>query len=125
MIDNRSILSKISEIIGYNYLYTAKAMIAVISDPSVTYSDMTFYKEDYAAAVENILLAVTDLGYASLWIDGVLRRERRAERIGEILNIPDNRILTVLLPIGKPSEKHKQCKKKNFSERAWFNSYKA
>ncbi len=124
IINNNDLLNKIADIIGYAYLHTAPAMIVVLSDTKDTYFDMNFYKEDYAAAVENILLSATALGYASLWIDGVLRRENKAERITHLLNIPDTRKLTVLLPIGRPLEQHRQKEKKPFEERAWFNHYK-
>jgi len=123
IIDKKNIISQIAEITGYKYLHSSPAMIAVLSNCQDTYFDMTFYKEDYAAAVENILLAVTALGYASLWIDGVLRRENRAEKISDLLNIPETRKLTVLLPVGIPVENRSQCNKNAFSERAWFNSY--
>ena len=124
IVNKKELLTEISEIIGYSYLHTAPAMIAVLSDTRETYFDMTFYKEDYAAAVENILLSATALGYASLWIDGALRRENRAQRISDLLHIPADRKLSVILPIGIPAEKRKQCEKKALEDRAWFNFYK-
>ena len=69
------------------------------------------------------LLAVTALGYATVWIDGWLRGENRAETIGSLLALPEGKIVRVILPIGVPAEEHSQPEKKPFDERAWFNEY--
>lgn len=102
----------------------AKAYIVCIMDKHVdTISGPTFQVEDCAAAVENMLLAITALGYASVWIDGWLRGENRAEIIGDLLGAPKNKIVRVLLPIGVPVTHQTQREKKAFEERAWFNRY--
>lgn len=83
-----------------------------------------FGVEDCSAAVENMLLAITALGYASVWLDGWLRREGRAEAIGHLLGVPSSYVVRVLLPIGVPAEERCQAPKKAFTERAWFNRYR-
>ena len=40
---------------------------------------MSFGAEDCAAAVANMLLAITAVGYATVWTDGALRREVEAK----------------------------------------------
>ncbi|MBC7338171.1 MAG: nitroreductase family protein, partial [Clostridia bacterium] len=67
---------------------TAKAMIVCVTDSRPVMGNVSFHVEDCAAAVENMLLAVTALGYATVWIDGALRYNRIAERIGEMLGVP-------------------------------------
>ena len=103
----------------------AKAMIVCIVDkePPAVYENKSFAIEDCSAAVENMLLAITALGYASVWIDGWLRVERRAEKIGELLNVPDNKIVRIILPIGHPAEEVTAREKLPFEKRAWFNGY--
>ncbi len=104
----------------------AKAYIACVVDkhPASVYENMTFQTEDCAAAVENILLAVTALGYATVWIDGWLRVNGHAETIGRLLNVPDDKVVRVILPIGTPArEVVSKAVKKPFDERAWFNQY--
>lgn len=103
---------------------TAKAMIVCVTDPRPVMGDVSFHVEDCAAAVENILLAITALGYATVWIDGALRYNRIAERIGELLGIPSDRIVRVLLPVGVPAEPGTQREKLPFEQRAWFNGWK-
>ena len=106
-------------------MQTAKAFICCIvaKKPEPIYQDKAFTIEDCAAAVQNMLLTTTALGYASVWIDGWLRYEGRAEKIGSILNVPDEKIIRVLLPVGGPAEKPKGPAKKAFEERAFFNKY--
>ncbi len=103
----------------------AKAFIACIIDknPEAVYEGFEFQIEDCAAAVENMLLATTALGYASVWIDGWLRRDGRNETIGKLLGVPDEKIVRILLPVGVPADELKAPKKMPFNERAWFNQY--
>ena len=58
-----------------------------------------------------------------MWIDGWLRVEGRAEKIGKLLGLPEGKIIRVLLPVGVPAEVYKRPEKKPFEERAWFNRY--
>ena len=76
-----------------------------------------------AAAVENMLLAITALGLGAVWVDGWLRVEGRAERIGELLGIPSGKVVRVILPVGVPAKQGRRAQKLPFSERAWFNRY--
>ena len=103
----------------------AKAFIVCIIDkePEPIFGPFSFQLEDCSAAVENMLLAITALGYATVWIDGWLRMEERAEKIADLLNLPKNKKVQILLPVGVPVEIKTQPKKKSFNERVWFNSY--
>jgi len=103
----------------------AQAYIACIVDknPEPAYQNFSFEVEDCSAAVENMLLAITALGLATVWIDGWLRVEARAEAIGRLIGLPDGKIVRVLLPIGIPSEEYSGPDKKPFEARAWFNKY--
>ncbi len=103
----------------------ARAYIACVIDktPEAIYEGMSFQVEDCAAAVENMLLAITALGYASVWIDGWLRVDNRNTKIGDLLGVPKDKIVRILLPIGIPSEAYPSPAKKPFAQRAWFNSY--
>jgi len=103
----------------------AKAFIACVIDeqPEAVYEGHSFQVEDCAAAVENMLLAVTALGYATVWIDGWLRVENRARHIGELLGVPAGKTVRVLLPIGVPTENRSQMEKKPFEARAWFDRF--
>jgi nitroreductase len=103
----------------------ARAFIACILDknPQATYEGFAFQVEDCAAAVENMFLAITDMGYATVWIDGWLRLEGRAGTIGQLIGLPDGKYIRILLPVGVPAEDYKTPAKKPFAQRAWFNHY--
>ncbi|MCE5185366.1 MAG: nitroreductase family protein [Planctomycetaceae bacterium] len=103
----------------------ARAFVACIIDraPASIYEGMSFQVEDCAAAVENMLLAVTAMGYASVWIDGWLRVDERNTKIGDLLGVPRDKVIRILLPIGIPAENYPSPAKKPFAERAWFNKY--
>ena len=108
-------------------LREARALIACIIDrqPEAIYEGYSFQIEDCAAAVENMLLAITALGYGSVWIDGWLRPERRAEKIGGLLGVPEEKVVRVLLPVGVPAGQGPRKEKKLFSERTWFNRFQS
>jgi len=87
------------------------------------FEQMAFGVEDCAAAVENMLLAVTAVGYATVWLDGALRLEERARRLAAILGVPDDREVRIILPLGVPRTPGAQKEKQPFDERAWYNRH--
>lgn len=104
---------------------TGNAFIACIIDkePELVIDDQHFQLEDCSAAVENMLLAITALGYASVWLDGVLRRNNISEQIGKLINCPESKKVQILLPVGKPFSPGPRKEKMKFEERVWMNSY--
>ena len=85
----------------------------------------TFYKQDYGAAIQNMLLAIEELGYASCWIEGhVTDVDRIGYQMQQFLGVPDEYELICFLPVGIPAEEIPTVKKKPFEERAWLNGFK-
>ncbi len=123
IVDDPVKITEIAEITRKSYFRTAKAIIACVVRPARVYHGFSFEVEDCSAAVENMLLAITALGYASVWIDGYLRLDGIAARIGALLRIPGPRYVRVILPIGVPKEEFTGPEKKPFAERAFFNTY--
>lgn len=123
VIDQARLLSDVADILDRPVCNTARAMIACVIDPREAVSGTSFVIEDCAAAVENMLLAITALGYASVWLDGVLRRDHLARQVGELLGVPPDKIVRVLLPIGVPRDPGQQNRRLAWGERAWFNRY--
>jgi nitroreductase len=69
--------------------------IAVVAAPEAS----RFWLEDLSAATENMLLAITALGYATVWIEGrILPRE---DELKQMLGVPQKLRLIVILPVGK------------------------
>ncbi len=126
IIDDKQMLAEIRQMHeGNKAMQQCQAMIACIIDkePEAIYEGHSFQVEDCAAAVENMLLATTALGYATVWIDGWLRLQDHAGQIAKLLGVPDEKIIRIVLPIGIASEEYKQPAKKPFDQRAWFNKY--
>ncbi len=123
IVDDPAMIQAVAQIVPKTCVKTAKAIIAVISQAKEVYHDMSFEAQDYSAAVENMLLAITGLGYASVWLDGVLRIGGTADRIGEMLHVPKdgNMTVSVILPLGVPEEAGRQNDRLPFEQRAWYN----
>lgn len=78
-------------------LEKAAAIIAVVMDPV-----SRWWLEDGSAAIENILIASTALGYASCWLEGTTLPHE--EKLKTILDIPKDRKLLTLIPLGIAAE---------------------
>jgi nitroreductase len=83
--------------VAAQWMDKAGAIVAVVLDDSTRW-----WVEDGSAAIENILIASTALGYGSCWLEGwTLPRE---DEFKELLGIPGERRLLTLIPIGVPVE---------------------
>jgi nitroreductase len=86
------------------WIAQAAAVIVVVMDPG-----SRWWVEDGAAAIENILLASTALGYGACWVEGdAIPYE---EHYRTLLNIPDEKRVMALLPIGVAAETPAPAKK--------------
>ena len=95
VVTDRAMIEKLK--VASEWMDKAGAIIAVVMDPS---SD--WWVEDGSAAVENMLIASTALGYGSCWLEGyTLRLE---EQIKDLLNVPKEKRLLTLVPLGVPVE---------------------
>ncbi|MCL2388736.1 MAG: nitroreductase family protein [Defluviitaleaceae bacterium] len=105
-------------------LETAPAAISVITDNTVTPDgQINFEKEDYAAAVQNMLLAATALGYSSLWLDSPYFDPAKEKQTRAVLSIPDNYRLWATIPIGKPNGEGSRREKLPFKERVSYGKF--
>ncbi len=105
-------------------IMTAPAFIMVFTQKIVGIDGHYYNVEDYAAAIENMLLTIKTLGYESCWYQGGVRA--CAEEFRKLVNLPEQFNFVCLLPVGLAAEEvSMQLDKKEFSERAWFNEYKA
>jgi len=123
IVDDPQLLAQAAQILERAPCNTAKALIVCVTDPRPVFEGIFFAAEDCAAAVENMLLAITAMGYATVWLDGALRFNHRAERLGSLLDVPPGRQVRIVLPVGVPAEKWSQKEKLPFAQRAWFNRY--
>ncbi|MDO4570172.1 MAG: nitroreductase family protein [Planctomycetia bacterium] len=124
VIDDPALLAQIAQWVERpTSCATAKAAIAVVSKPENVFLGRSFHVEDYSAAVENMLLAISALGYASVWVQGYLLVDETAQKINKLLRIPEGESIEVLLPVGVPAKKGHNPPKKPLEERMWFNRH--
>ena len=107
MIDQLKVAAK--------WMEKAAAIIAVVMDPS-----SRWWLEDGAAAVENMLIASTALGYGSCWLEG--NTVPREEEFKELLGIPTEKKLLTLVPVGVPA-KWPTKEKKDLEEILHWETY--
>ncbi len=123
-VDDPEVLKALRGVIDPPAGETAPAMICVLTQRIIAYRDRCFSVQDYAAAIENMLLAITALGYQSCWYEGHITDEDRiGEKMARILGVPQGYELVCFLPVGVGEDESKPPRKKAFEERAWFNGF--
>lgn len=123
-VDDAETVSRIKAVIDPPVAATAPAFICVLTQRIIAYRDRCYAVQDYAAAIENMLLAIVALGYQSCWYEGHITDEDRiCDRIAEILKVPEGYELVCLLPVGKAKNEVSKHGKKEFCDRAWFNRF--
>lgn len=124
-VENSDVLRKIVEVIDPPVCETAPAIIVVLTQRINAYRNRCFAVQDYSAAIENMLLTIVELGYQSCWYEGHITDEDRiCDKIAKILSVPDDYEVVSILPVGVAENEPFIPKKKEFEERAWFNTFK-
>lgn len=101
---------------------SAPAFVMVFAQEVMAADGYFYHVEDFAAAMENMLLAIKTLGYESCWYQGNVRD--CAAELAAVAGMPERYQLKGLLPVGIPAEEPVKLKvKKPFETRAWFNEY--
>ena len=114
VVTDRAMIDKLK--IAAAWMDKAGAIIAVVMD-----SSSRWWIEDASAAIENILIASTALGYGSCWLEGwTLPRE---DEFRKLLGIPEARRLLTLIPIGVPVEWPTGKSKKALAEVLYWERY--
>jgi nitroreductase len=123
-VDNPELLGRLSEVTE-GKAETAPAMICVLTQKINAYRDRCFNVHDYSAAIENMLLAIVELGYQSCWYEGYITdTDNIGRKMADILNVPNDYDLICFLPVGIADEPLSYAEKKPFAERAWFNGFR-
>ena len=93
VVTERAMIKRFS--VDVQWVEKSGAVIAVVMDPSSKWG-----VEDGAAALENMLIASTALGYGSCWFEGYT--QPREEEFKALLGVPEDKRLFTLVPIGVP-----------------------
>ena len=95
VVTDRAMIERLK--VAAEWMEKAAAIIAVVMDPS-----SRWWVEDGSAAVENMLIASTALGYGSCWLEGYTLPHE--EEFKKLLGVPKEKRLLTLVPIGVPAE---------------------
>ncbi len=124
IVNDPEVLARIKAQIDPPVAETAPAMIVVLTRRISAYRDRCFAIQDYSAAIENMLLAIVELGYQSCWYEGhITDDDRICDKIASVLNVPEDRDAVCILPVGKAADEFHAPHKKPFSDRVRFNRW--
>ena len=125
VVTSEDMLVKIRAIFTHKGVATAPALILLVSKLlkfGPENRDSVFELQDYGAAAQNVLLAIADLGYTTVWTDGQTNFSKDfQEKIRDLLELPDDTTVRAVLPVGIPKDKGgKQPERKPFDELVTF-----
>ncbi|HUS99019.1 MAG TPA: nitroreductase family protein [Candidatus Thermoplasmatota archaeon] len=103
VVKNKETIEQIAKTSIINrWLRTAPVLIVACADPteSGTKNFIEYFTVDVSIALEQLILAATDLGLGTCWIAGF-----NEEKIKELLEVPKRIRVVALTPLGYPKEK--------------------
>jgi len=108
----------LAEIKKWSYMCAgAPVVIAVLGDAEAS----EHWIEDCSAATENMLLAASGIGLGAVWV-AIYPIKQREKMVREILDIPPNRRVLCLVPIGNPAEE-KPARTRYEASKIHFDTY--
>ena len=123
-LDDAALIKKVAALMEAPHFASAPAAVCVLTRPIIAYRDRTFYVQDYSAAIENMLLAIVSLGYASCWVEGhITDADRIGRRMADLLGVPPEYEMAAYLPVGVPLGGYEDVKKIPFAARAFYNGF--
>ena len=103
-VRNPEIRTEIAGILPTPATKTAPVIIVVLSERNDSQGGLSFEIEDYGAATENIMLAITALGYAGVWMNGMVRIDGAGEKLAKLLHVLNHKTIQTIIPVGKPAK---------------------
>ena len=123
ILPDRQSLEPLAEIVPTAGTRTAPAAIVLFTDRIMRGDGHDFDMENYSAAAENIFLAATALGYATVWLDYPFFDETTQKKSLEVFNTPEGLCLHVVFPIGKPDGEGSRRSKLPYEERLFYKKF--
>jgi len=127
VVRDPEIRAKLAALLPTPATKTAPVILAAVSEQKINEekgaAHFAFDTQDYAASVENIMLAIVAMGYAGVWMDGMSRMHEADKEIAKILNVPDGKWVRSIIPFGIPTVNVPQREKKSFDERVVWDRF--
>ncbi|MCP4650453.1 MAG: nitroreductase family protein [PVC group bacterium] len=109
IVNEKTVLEKLSAVApNGSFMKDAAAVIAIFSHQT------KYYLEDGCAAIQNILLAVADVGLGACWVAG--DKKDYVVEVGNMLGVPQEIKLVGLIALGWPAEDKKQAKNRSLED---------
>ena len=128
IVRDGALRAKLAELLPTPATKTAPVILVAVSEKRINEAQgaahFYFDTQDYAAAVENIMLAIVAMGYAGVWMDGMSRMDGKDDEIAALLHLPEGKTVRSIIPFGVPTKEVAQREKKPFDERVVWDSYK-
>lgn len=122
VIRDRQILDKVPNYHPHaSMIKQASVAILVCADTRLSKYDVDYWIQDCAAATENLLVTVQDLGLGAVWL-GVYPRQERVAGMRDLFNIPEQVIPFALIPVGYPAE-HKDAENRYREDRVHLDRW--
>ena len=105
VLTDREIIEKLGELLRYNpgenVFKTVPCFVLFFADPALSgvRDEKPYYMTDIGIAMENAVLAATEMGLGTCWIGAFTEGP-----IKEFLGVPENLRLVALTPLGIPDE---------------------
>lgn len=108
VVSNKEVMNKIRDV-ARSIDFDSPLMIVVCgnTDRGITKKNNDFWIQDCSAAIENILLAATELGLGTVWC-GLYPVLERANAVRKIINEEKNIIPLGVIHIGYPDEEKEE-----------------
>jgi len=126
IVESKPLIYKIADACQQEFIKQSQVIIIICSNQSqidIMYDKRadTYTKQQAGAAIENMLLKITDLKLASTWVGAFSELTIR-----NTLKIPDKINIEAILPIGYPLKKDKTTQKSKppLETRIFFDKYK-
>ncbi|MFH0831278.1 MAG: nitroreductase family protein [archaeon] len=103
LVSDKGIINEIASAAKQDFIAYAPAVIVACSDPSITLNaygirGYRYARQQAGAAIQNMLLEITDLGLASCWVGAF-----NDSTMKKILGIPDDVEIEAILPVAHKS----------------------
>lgn len=124
VLSDRADIQKLGELLRYNpgraVFDAVPYFIVFTADPekSGVRDDKPYYMTDVGIALENAVLAATEMGLGTCWIGAFTEAP-----IKEFLGIPENLRIVALTPLGVPAEAPDPRPRKDMAEFAYFGRW--
>jgi nitroreductase len=124
IVSNKDKIKQLADAAQQDFIGDVEWIVVVCSDKK--FLEKSYYergkiyaRQQAGAAIENMLLKITDLGLATCWVGAF-----SDEMVKRILRIPDNIDVEAMLPIGEELGKKRQLAKPDMDSLLFFDEWK-